>query len=54
MRTAVKMLDDFTKLETVGKLKAFVCKCSLPTVRGMRCFKPSKNRFIRKVRKLLV
>ena len=27
---------------------------SLPTVRGMRCFKPSKNRFLRKVRKLLV
>ena len=28
---------------------------SLPTVRGgTRCFKPSKNRFLRKVRKLLV
>ena len=27
---------------------------SLPTVRGMRCFKPSKNRFLREVRKLLV
>ena len=27
---------------------------SLPTVRGMRCFKPSKNRFFREVRKLLV
>ena len=27
---------------------------SLPTVRGMRCFKPSKNRFLRKVRKPLV
>ena len=27
---------------------------SLPTVRGTRCFKPSKNRFFRKVRKLLV
>ena len=26
---------------------------SLPTVRGTRCFKPSKNRFLRKVRKLL-
>ena len=25
---------------------------SLPTVRGTRCFKPSKNRFLRKVRKL--
>ena len=27
---------------------------SLPTVRGTRCFKPSKNRFLRKVRKPLV
>ena len=27
---------------------------SLPTMRGTRCFKPSKNRFLRKVRKLLV
>ena len=27
---------------------------SLPTVRGTRCFKPSKNRFLRKVRKSLV
>ena len=27
---------------------------SLPTVRGTRCFKPSKNRFFREVRKLLV
>ena len=27
---------------------------SLPTVRGTRCVKPSKNRFLRKVRKLLV
>ena len=27
---------------------------SLPTMRGMRCFKPSKNRFFREVRKLLV
>ena len=27
---------------------------SLPTVRGIRCFKPSKNRFFREVRKLLV
>ena len=27
---------------------------SLPTVRGTRCFKPSKNRFFWKVRKLLV
>ena len=27
---------------------------SLPTVRGMRCFKPSKNRFFREVRKALV
>ena len=27
---------------------------SLSTVRGMRCFKPSKNRFFREVRKLLV
>ena len=27
---------------------------SLPTVRGTRCFKPSKNRFLREVRKLLV
>ena len=27
---------------------------SLPTVRGTRCFKSSKNRFLRKVRKLLV
>ena len=27
---------------------------SLPTVRGRRCFKPSKNRFFREVRKLLV
>ena len=27
---------------------------SLPTVRGTRCFKPSKNRFLSKVRKLLV
>jgi len=26
---------------------------SLPTVRGTRCFKPSKNRFFREVRKLL-
>ena len=26
---------------------------SLPTVRGRRCFKPSKNRFFRGVRKLL-
>ena len=27
---------------------------SLPTMRGTRCFKPSKNRFFREVRKLLV
>ena len=27
---------------------------SLPTVRGTRCFKPSKNGFFREVRKLLV
>jgi len=27
---------------------------SLPTMRGTRCFKPSKNRFLRKVRKPLV
>ena len=27
---------------------------SLPTTRGTRCSKPSKNRFLRKVRKLLV
>ena len=27
---------------------------SLPAVRGTRCFKPSKNRFLRKVRKPLV
>ena len=27
---------------------------SLPTVRGTRCFKPSKNRFFREVRKLLL
>ena len=27
---------------------------SLPTVRGTRCLKPSKNRFFREVRKLLV
>ena len=27
---------------------------SFPTVRGTRCFKPSKNRFFREVRKLLV
>ena len=27
---------------------------SLPNVRGTRCFKPSKNRFLRKVRKSLV
>ena len=27
---------------------------SLPTMRSTRCFKPSKNRFLRKVRKLLV
>ena len=27
---------------------------SLPTMRGTRCFKPSTNRFLRKVRKLLV
>ena len=27
---------------------------SLPTVRGTRCFKPSKNRFFREVRKALV
>ena len=26
---------------------------SLPTVRGTRCFKPSKNRFFRKVRKII-
>ena len=32
----------------------YVIAHSLPTVRDMRCFKPSKNRFLRKVRKLLV
>ena len=35
-------------------VQACVIVHSLPTVRGMRCFKPSKNRFFWEVRKLLV
>ena len=35
-------------------VRPHVIAYSLPTVRGTRCFKPSKNRFLRKVRKLLV
>ena len=35
-------------------VRTHVIAHSLQTVRGTRCFKPSKNRFLRKVRKLLV
>ena len=35
-------------------VRSHVIAHSLPTVRGTRCFKPSKNRFFREVRKLLV
>ena len=35
-------------------VRPHVIAYGLPTVRGTRCFKPSKNRFLRKVRKLLV
>ena len=34
-------------------VRSHVIAHSLPTVRGTRCFKPSKNRFFREVRKLL-
>ena len=33
---------------------SFTISWGFPTMRGTRCFKPSKNRFLRKVRKLLV
>ena len=35
-------------------IRPHVIAHSLPTLRGTRCFKPSKNRFFREVRKLLV
>ena len=48
-----KLLWRFTSLPD-RLVRPHVIPHSLPTVRGTRCFKPSKNRFFRKVRKLLV
>ena len=48
-----KFLWEFSSLPD-RLVQPHVIAHSLPTVRGTRCFKPSKNRFLRKVRKLLV
>ena len=48
-----KLLWSFSSLPD-RLVRPHVIAHSLPTVRGMRCFKPYKNRFLRKVRKLLV
>ena len=48
-----KLLWRFSSLPD-SLVRPHVIAHSLPTVRGTRCFKPSKNRFLRKVRKLLV
>ena len=48
-----KLLWSFSSLPD-RLVQPHVIAHSLPTVRGTRCFKPSKNRFLRKVRKLLV
>ena len=48
-----KLLWRFSSLPN-RLVRPHVIAHSLPTVRGMRCFKPSKNRFFREVRKLLV
>ena len=48
-----KLLWSFSSLPD-RLIRPHVIAHSLPTVRGTRCFKPSKNRFFRDVRKLLV
>ena len=48
-----KLLGRFSSLPD-RLVRPHVIAHSLPTMRGTRCFKPSKNRFLRKVRKLLV
>ena len=48
-----KLLWSFSSLPD-RLVQPHVIAHSLPNVRGTRCFKPSKNRFLRKVRKLLV
>ena len=48
-----KLLWRFSRLPD-RLVRPHVMAHSLPTVRGTRSFKPSKNRFFRKVRKLLV
>ena len=48
-----KLLWRFSRLPD-RLVRPHVIAHSLPTVRGTRCFKPSKNRFFREVRKLLV
>ena len=50
---AYKLLWRFSSLPD-RLVQPHVINHSLPTVRGTRCFKPSKNRFLRKVRKPLV
>ena len=47
-----KLLWKFSSLPD-RLVRAHVIVHSLPTMRGTRCFKPSKNRFFREVRKLL-
>ena len=48
-----KLLWSFSSLPD-RLVRPHVIAHSLPTMRGTRCFKPSKNRFFREVRKLLV
>ena len=48
-----KLLWSFSSLPD-RLVRPHVIDHSLPTVRGTRCFKPSKNRFFREIRKQLV